>query len=58
MLAGNVEEWVQDAAGGQRILKGGSADQADFASRCSARHLVAPRTASGTVGYRCCATPR
>jgi formylglycine-generating enzyme required for sulfatase activity len=58
MLAGNAEEWVQDAAGGQRILKGGGADRPDFASRCSARRAVAARTASPTTGFRCCADPR
>ncbi|MBM4283411.1 MAG: formylglycine-generating enzyme family protein [Deltaproteobacteria bacterium] len=58
MLAGNAEEWVQDAAGGQRVLKGGAADRPDFASRCSARRAVAARTTSGTIGFRCCVEPR
>jgi serine/threonine protein kinase/formylglycine-generating enzyme required for sulfatase activity len=58
MLAGNVEEWVQDAAGGQRIVKGGAADRPDFASRCSARRTVAARTTSGSIGFRCCADLR
>jgi serine/threonine protein kinase/formylglycine-generating enzyme required for sulfatase activity len=58
MLSGNAEEWVQDAAGGQRILKGGAADRPDFASRCSARRAVSARTSTPTTGFRCCADPR
>jgi formylglycine-generating enzyme required for sulfatase activity len=57
MMAGNAEEWVADAAGGQRVVKGGSSDRPDFASRCSARRTVAPKAASGMLGYRCCADP-
>jgi serine/threonine protein kinase/formylglycine-generating enzyme required for sulfatase activity len=55
MLAGNAEEWVADAANGQRVVKGGSSDRPDFASRCSARRTLAPKSASGMLGYRCCA---
>ena len=55
MLAGNAEEWVADAAGGQRVAKGGSSDRPDFASRCSARRTLSPRSASPMLGFRCCA---
>ena len=58
MMAGNAEEWVSDSAGGQKIAKGGSADLPDFASRCSARHVLSAKSSSSTMGYRCCATPR
>ncbi len=58
MMAGNVEEWVADTVGGQKIAKGGSADRPDFASRCSARHALGAKSSSSTLGYRCCADPR
>ena len=57
MLAGNAEEWTADAVGGQRVAKGGSSDRPDFASRCSARRPLSPKTASGMLGFRCCADP-
>lgn len=55
MQSGNAEEWVADAAGGQRIAKGGASDRPDFASRCSARRALPTRTASPMLGFRCCA---
>jgi serine/threonine protein kinase/formylglycine-generating enzyme required for sulfatase activity len=58
MMAGNAEEWVQDAAGAQRILKGGAADRPDFASRCSARRAVPAKTSTSTTSFRCCADLR
>ena len=58
MMAGNAEEWVADAAGGQRVAKGGAADRPDFASRCSARRALGPRTSAATLGFRCCADPK
>ena len=58
MLAGNAEEWVDEAVGGQKVVKGGAADRPDFASRCSARRTMSARASSPTLGYRCCADPR
>ncbi|MBI1947055.1 MAG: protein kinase [Deltaproteobacteria bacterium] len=58
MMAGNAEEWVADQSGGQRIAKGGAADRPDFASRCSARRSLGPRTSAPTLGFRCCADPK
>jgi formylglycine-generating enzyme required for sulfatase activity len=57
MMAGNAEEWTADAVGSQRVAKGGSSDRPDFASRCSARRPLSPKTASGMLGFRCCADP-
>ena len=57
MMSGNAEEWTADAVGGQRVAKGGSSDRPDFASRCSARRPLSPKTASGMLGFRCCADP-
>lgn len=48
-LSGNVAEWTAD-----KVLKGGSFAQPDFASRCSARKVTGAGKAP-EVGFRCCA---
>ncbi len=61
MMAGNAEEWTGDAfrqGASSKVVKGGAADRADFASRCAARRGVSPRSSSKTLGFRCCADPK
>ena len=49
-MSGNAAEITKNA------VKGGSADKADYASRCAAR--VAKTAASPMTGFRCCADPK
>ncbi len=49
-MSGNAAEITKTAT------KGGSADKADYASRCSAR--IAKSAASPMTGFRCCADPK
>lgn len=49
-MSGNAAEITKSA------VKGGSADKADYASRCAAR--VAKTTATPMTGFRCCADPK
>ncbi len=58
-LAGNVAEWTSSTfAEGERVVKGGSAAQPDYDSRCAARAGKSPRTRDRMIGFRCCADPR
>ena len=50
-LSGNAAEWTAE-----KVQKGGSYAQPDFASRCSARK-VSGSAKSPEVGFRCCADP-
>ena len=49
-MSGNAAEITKSA------IKGGSADKADYASRCAAR--VAKTATSPMTGFRCCADPK
>ncbi len=52
-LGGNVAEWVSDAAGDKRIVRGGSfIDGADMV-RVATRSVVPPALAHAGIGFRC-----
>jgi formylglycine-generating enzyme required for sulfatase activity len=59
-LSGNVREWTSSpVAPGQPayVLKGGAADEPDWAVRCAVRMPAGPSTKSYLVGFRCCNKP-
>ena len=59
-LSGNVREWTSSpVAPGQPayVVKGGSANQPDWAVRCAVRQGASPGTASYLIGFRCCSDP-
>lgn len=56
-LSGNVAEWTTSRWSeqiGDRVIKGGSADQAAYTARCAARMNGAPALRSDVIGFRCC----
>jgi formylglycine-generating enzyme required for sulfatase activity len=62
-LSGNLAEWTTSSFNERssgKVIKGGSADRPDHASRCSARRHGATDKADvgALVGFRCCADPR
>ena len=59
-LSGNVREWTSSpVAPGQSayVVRGGSANQPDWAVRCAVREASIPSTRSHTLGFRCCRDP-
>ena len=59
-MSGNVREWTSSTiAPGQPayIVKGGAANQPDYAVRCAIRQAANPGTASHLIGFRCCSNP-
>jgi formylglycine-generating enzyme required for sulfatase activity len=72
-MAGNVAEWTQSlfrpypydqadgredpAAGGERVVRGGSWAQGQGEVSTDGRQAVAPDSARNTIGFRCAATP-
>lgn len=68
-LAGNVAEWVSDAyasypdapnamaAGGYRVVRGGSFQEQPASLRGTARWAARPVEKSASVGFRCALTP-
>lgn len=58
-MAGNVAEWTASRWSSDipdRVVKGGAADQAMHASRCSARINEAAGARGRQLGFRCCAS--
>ncbi|MEL6548527.1 MAG: SUMF1/EgtB/PvdO family nonheme iron enzyme [Myxococcota bacterium] len=58
-MSGNVAEWTASRWSSEipdRVVKGGAADQAMHASRCSARINEVASARSGQLGFRCCAS--
>lgn len=56
-MSGNVAEWTASrwsAEISDRVVKGGAADQAIHASRCSARINEASGARDDALGFRCC----
>jgi serine/threonine protein kinase len=56
-LSGNVAEWTASRWSGEvpdRVIKGGSADQAVYTGRCASRVNELAANVSGSVGFRCC----
>ncbi|NLH47525.1 MAG: SUMF1/EgtB/PvdO family nonheme iron enzyme [Myxococcales bacterium] len=59
-MSGNVREWTSSpVAPGQAayVVKGGAADEPDWAVRCGVRIAAGPGTASYLIGFRCCGSP-
>jgi len=59
-MSGNVREWTASpiATGkSSYVLKGGAADQPDYAVRCAIRVPASANTKSYLVGFRCCKKP-
>ncbi len=57
-MSGNVAEWTASRWSSEipdRVVKGGAADQAMHASRCSARINEVSSARGGQLGFRCCA---
>ncbi|MEM6729919.1 MAG: SUMF1/EgtB/PvdO family nonheme iron enzyme [Myxococcota bacterium] len=58
-MAGNVAEWTASRWSSEipdRVVKGGAADQAMHASRCSARINEVAGSRGQQLGFRCCAS--
>lgn len=57
-LSGNVAEWTSSRWGDElfdKVVKGGSSDEATYAGRCAARVNEAMGGKRDTLGLRCCA---
>ncbi len=57
-MGGNVAEWTSSSWGrsmSDKVVKGGSADQAAYMSRCAARANESPDGRQANIGFRCCA---
>ncbi|MBI3178319.1 MAG: SUMF1/EgtB/PvdO family nonheme iron enzyme, partial [Deltaproteobacteria bacterium] len=60
-MAGNVAEWTASQWSKEvpdKVVKGGSADQAAFMARCAARVNESTGSHRSTLGFRCCAEVR
>ncbi|NTX65973.1 SUMF1/EgtB/PvdO family nonheme iron enzyme [Myxococcus sp. CA051A] len=56
-LSGNVAEWTSTRVPNRGVVqKGGSFNDSQLASRCSARAFIAPEKTALSVGFRCCAS--
>jgi formylglycine-generating enzyme required for sulfatase activity len=56
-MAGNVAEWTSGRWSSDipdKVVKGGSADQAYYTTRCAARSNESAGSKSSTLGLRCC----
>ncbi len=56
-MAGNVAEWTASQWSKEvpdKVVKGGSADQAAFMARCAARVNESSASHRATLGFRCC----
>jgi formylglycine-generating enzyme required for sulfatase activity len=60
-MSGNAAEWTAtafDAAGPEKVVKGGHAARPSFDDRCASRRKLAPTVHDVKVGFRCCADAR
>jgi eukaryotic-like serine/threonine-protein kinase len=55
-LGGDVAEWVSDAAGEKRVVRGGSFIDADDKLRATFREATPPALAHVAIGFRCAIT--
>lgn len=60
-MSGNVMEWTSSVFSPQdtsdKVVKGGSFKQPDWATRCAYRYNMLPGSTASDVGFRCCKKP-
>ncbi|RME56961.1 MAG: hypothetical protein D6795_00325, partial [Deltaproteobacteria bacterium] len=59
-MSGNVKEWTSSSwpgHPGEKVVRGGSSLQPDWAVRCASRENYFPYERSKSLGFRCCKDP-